>query len=604
MPPVTKETVEAGSSAQSSAPQQSNLQSTTSSGHSRADVVSLEVPVKVHGSRYVSADGQPAQTERFEEQTATMIVFPEGGVLRMTASVNAGQMLVLTNLKSRQDAICRVVKVRNFPSVRYVEVEFTRPQAGYWGVYFTPQGEAGGPGTPATQAAPPATAKVTFLPTQKTAAPSLPQHAPAARPAETKSDSKREVEAAKPPAAAPRVSVARPASTFVSLGTKEEIQPAAASTDEASLHRIARELAPKTLSTEKKEVGSVEPAGPTAHGGRADLTLPEEDLDAALASAKPAADDAGEFGEFFGQQRRFGSLAEQSGPPERHQSWTLVAAAIAALFLVVAGGAWYFHARGASNAGVTGNPAVSAPATSPARQANASATGQPAATSASEASPGVRNTIAASGSAATRREPLVAVPARSTALSEKAASNVAKPQPEVGLQNATIPSQPATAQRTSPTAQTAPSVLTASGLKAHPLSSQRSAGSLDEAPAINATADPSQVVAIPGSSKLDLAPPSPERPVRVGGDVKQPRLISSVMPIYPWAAKAGHVEGDVVVDTRISKNGSVENMKVTDGPMMLRQAALDALRKWRYEPSELDGKPVEVEMLITVRFRL
>ncbi len=79
----------------------------------------------------------------FEEQTTTMIVFPQGGVLRMSASVGAGQMLVLTNLKSKQDAICRVLKVRSFPNMQaYVEVEFTQAQPGYWGVYFAADSSA------------------------------------------------------------------------------------------------------------------------------------------------------------------------------------------------------------------------------------------------------------------------------------------------------------------------------------------------------------------------------------------------------------------------------------------------------------------------------
>ncbi len=74
--------------------------------------------------------------------------------------------------------------------------------------------------------------------------------------------------------------------------------------------------------------------------------------------------------------------------------------------------------------------------------------------------------------------------------------------------------------------------------------------------------------------------------------------------MYPSVAKNAHVQGDVVVDTQIDKNGNVARMKVTSGPMMLRQAALDAVRKWKYEPSTLDGQPVTVEMLVTVKFRL
>jgi len=62
------------------------------------------------------------------------------------------------------------------------------------------------------------------------------------------------------------------------------------------------------------------------------------------------------------------------------------------------------------------------------------------------------------------------------------------------------------------------------------------------------------------------------------------------------------VEGDVVVQASIDKDGNVSSTKVLFGPMMLRQAAIDAMRRWKYEPAQLDGKPVGTQM--TVRIRL
>ena len=114
----------------------------SANGQIHSDAVSLEVPLKVHGSKVTEAvRGVPPRTEPFEEQSSSMIVFPHGGVLRMATQVNVGQMLVLTNLKTRQDAICRVVKVRTYSSSSsYVEVEFTHKQPGYWGVYFESEG--------------------------------------------------------------------------------------------------------------------------------------------------------------------------------------------------------------------------------------------------------------------------------------------------------------------------------------------------------------------------------------------------------------------------------------------------------------------------------
>ncbi len=136
-----KETLEAVYPAAEPAVSQPEAQPSKPAGHLRSDAVSLEIPVKIHGSRVVEvARGVTPRTEPFEEQTSTMIVFPQGGVLRVSMAVSVGQMLILTNLKSRQDAICRVVKVRKQPSGSggYVEIEFTQRQLGYWGVYFRP----------------------------------------------------------------------------------------------------------------------------------------------------------------------------------------------------------------------------------------------------------------------------------------------------------------------------------------------------------------------------------------------------------------------------------------------------------------------------------
>jgi len=151
MAPLTKDTLEIANPSVESADSQSNNQAKPASGHLRSDAISLEVSVRVHGSKVKDAvPGTAPHTEPFEEQTITMIIFPQGAVLKLLTPVNSGQMLVLTNLKSRQDAICRVVKVRpNANLAAYVEVEFTNRQPGYWGVSF-----------PSDGAAPTATAKI------------------------------------------------------------------------------------------------------------------------------------------------------------------------------------------------------------------------------------------------------------------------------------------------------------------------------------------------------------------------------------------------------------------------------------------------------------
>src|SRR5213080_3989753 len=99
-------------------------------------------------------------------------------------------------------------------------------------------------------------------------------------------------------------------------------------------------------------------------------------------------------------------------------------------------------------------------------------------------------------------------------------------------------------------------------------------------------------------------PSAPAAPLPVGGDVKQAKLISSVPPVYPTLAKNQHVSGNVTVDALIDASGRVTTMKVVSGPTLLQQAAMDALKQWKYQPASLDGKPVAMHLTVTVQFRL
>jgi len=85
--------------------------------------------------------------------------------------------------------------------------------------------------------------------------------------------------------------------------------------------------------------------------------------------------------------------------------------------------------------------------------------------------------------------------------------------------------------------------------------------------------------------------------------VKAPRLFSETKPVYPAAARQAGVDGNVVVRIVIDKAGNVVDARAIAGPEILRGAALDAVRQWRYEPSILNGQPVSVQMPVTIPFR-
>ncbi len=69
-------------------------------------------------------------------------------------------------------------------------------------------------------------------------------------------------------------------------------------------------------------------------------------------------------------------------------------------------------------------------------------------------------------------------------------------------------------------------------------------------------------------------------------------------------AKAQHVSGNVTVDALIDANGRVTTMKVVSGPSLLQQAAMDALKQWKYQPAMLDGKAVPMHLSVTIQFHL
>ena len=92
--------------------------------------------------------------------------------------------------------------------------------------------------------------------------------------------------------------------------------------------------------------------------------------------------------------------------------------------------------------------------------------------------------------------------------------------------------------------------------------------------------------------------------IRVSQGVAAGNLINRVEPLYPPIAKSARIQGTVVLQAVISKNGNIEGLRAVSGHPMLVPAAIDAVSRWRYKPYLLNGEPVEVETTITVNFRL
>jgi TonB family protein len=653
MAPLIKDPLDVANSttaapaSQTSAPPK---QTAASGATLRADALSLEVPVKVHGSRVTGvARGAAPQTEPFEEETGTMIVFPHGGVIRMSTTVTASQMLVVTNLKTRQDAICRVVKVRTFSNMQaYVEVEFTHQQPGYWGVHFPSESPA-----KASEPAPaisPAAAPVAIPETPAKSAPvqGVPTPAPFVAPPPPPTVMTPVPPPVVPPPAAPSAPAAlnppapmipAPPSkrepTFISFGTQEKVQPFASTTTVTAAERIAQSspatpartrpepVPPKSISeipdsgaeNDTLPVAPIEsPAAPPSltmselRGDQRGIAVaPPDDASQTIAGTEqtnadvadaPANSSRAVFGSFSGGTALSGSHAfpvdsfdarldssdeaatDQPGA-SRNNGWLMIAACVTVLFATVVGGVLYFR------------PHPAASARNEAANSNSPAVPQPLA---------FQTPVTVPDAGAPEVAPLHNSAAHPVAVVAQA------PAPSLVV-NGSDSSDEGPRIVPKPASNLAPGTIKGA-LQNHPVSTQRSdadqsvqAPSVDAAPA----ADSSNAGALSGIVSSNVAAPAApeiptEGPVKVGGNVKEPRLVSRVMPEYPLVAKQAGIQGDVVVKTTIDQKGNVVNMQVVSGPAMLRGPALSALRRWRYEPSTLNGQPISVQMLVTIKF--
>ena len=98
-------------------------------------------------------------------------------------------------------------------------------------------------------------------------------------------------------------------------------------------------------------------------------------------------------------------------------------------------------------------------------------------------------------------------------------------------------------------------------------------------------------------------PVAPQR-IRVGGNVQQAKLLNQPKPVYPPLAKQARIQGTVRFNAIIGRDGAIANLQIVSGHPLLAPAALEAVRQWKYQPTMLNGEPVEVVTQIDVNFTL
>ena len=255
---------------------------------------------------------------------------------------------------------------------------------------------------------------------------------------------------------------------------------------------------------------------------------------------------------------------------------------IAAILLAVVLGSWFLYREGTSRP--VGKPAASAPGQQAQNSAPPVAAPSAPAASASESSPGNR------GSAKASREKASPEQSQAKAASAKAARETApmvlppsnKPAEPEEVVVRPVPPDPAdVAVHSGPPGLPAPSVAS---------------------PVLPAPPRPAPTVAANLSASPAGAPSAPARPVSKG--VTGGRLLHRVEPTYPPMGRTMQLQGAVQLRATVTPKGTVAKMTVVRGQPVLAQAAMDAVKQWRYEPFSLDGTPVQMDVDIIVYFTI
>jgi TonB family protein len=644
--------------------------------------VALEVPITVNGARPLEGNDK---REPFSESTKTVLVFGNGAVIRLGSTVAPGQLLFVTNERTKKEVVCQVVRAKSAKNRSgYVEVEFTESISGFWGMrfpadraslrYTTPLSDSDSDTdqflrsvldttAPVTQKLDDASSDSSVAPAdvRPKAEPKSEERASSGasflgdiRGAVEKLESNRlqerlaawVSEEKQAPPTEGTLSPAEPAArkALSDFGVKPsqltEVRPVTRKEPTpASVSQL-----PKAPSPSVSPTGDIKSASPTE-----ELKLPTwlepltKDTSASAAGVQPPAMTKSDSGAAElkavaseKESQRFDKSKAVKATPvvgigllgrgpasaaSQHSSKGLVIGIAAGLLIAAGGATWYFNqpagpALTNKSDRASQVPAAAAPPTAEQSPATAPTTGPTTASSQQEqALDGPADT--------TVRVVATPLPAPSKSApnfvpENTSASAASRPAQQPAVVTERIPktsSTPNSAGAASSAVSSADSVESESkklsldnAPPAKPKIKRRNQSASVSAPALSETTTPN--VAPDASLGAGLVPnvaaqpaaPAPAAPV--GGEVKPARLVSQVPPVYPPIAKSQHVAGDVRIDALIDANGRVSSMKAISGPPMLHQAAMDALRQWKYEPATLNGTAVPMHLTVTIQFHL
>src|SRR5579863_1337401 len=566
----------------------------------RSNPVCLEVSVIIRSlPSEVGGSTQP-----FREECRTVIVFDNGGVLRSTSNLSVGQSVILSNSKGR-DVVCRVAGGRNLPSVKgYVEVEFIEAVDDFWGIHQ----EA----APGAAAAPPA---VPHVP-REAAPPPPPPPVPPMTPSATAS-----LEAPAKPASMSSGS----GPSIENVGGRAGMPFPPASRDlKAEPTRLGQEKMSKTASdysssatAKSTSLANWDP--PVSEHLVQKLTIPAKREASSIAPSAPVPTrDFLSKGLMAYEQPHSSSGASSGRVP--------LIVGVAALVLAGVCGVAFFMHRSSPPAPVAKNAVVSQPPTPQPPAANLAP--EPVPAPPEEAAPAAAQTqMQAQPVAADPAQPAGAVaPAPAVVASPVIADSEQESRPEARPdgRNVRRPEKKAVAaKQAEPTTNRLPLIpnmkigspsapsrtLANQGEGTAPMTDIASAATSGAVPPAGLltsngrTSNPPAPPPAPFATAVS-APAAPAvsapAPASAANTMREPKLISSVRPAYPATARESNIQGSVAVSASIDANGKVVGATALSGPMLLRQAAVDSVRQWKYSPGLIDGKPAPSQVTISV----
>jgi TonB family protein len=539
----------------------------------RSNPVCLEVGVTIRSLPGEKDESSPASAKPTREEARTVIVFDNGAVLRIASNFPAGQAVILSNPQGR-DVVCRVVNTRNSPNVKgYIEVEFVEPTTDFWGIH-KPEAQSHVSNSSAAPV------------TQPKAVPQ-PQIVSSPPPPVTPAPARVE-----PAASEPTTPVGR-APSFEDITGVVQASPLPVARVKTPEPRISVSTHPDNSTPHTIEAGR--PYSP------ADTSAPGTELTSLSATWEGTpARKASTSNDVLGKFSHTTSESASNGSPGKTP---LIVGGAAVILIALGAGMFFMHRGNSVTPSLAPVVAVSQPATHvPAAQVSTPTPEPPVA---------VDQSVAEQTPQASALSPAISstspIPKEITATSTPSLQQA--PRRKTDNVAATQSSQSGVKQPDT----SAPRSQIARNLKMSTPTVESRSGKLVDSSIPNLDdATVSRTLAVPGGGLVSTVS-HPNVPPPPGGflgasssgmTASEPKLISSTRPVYPQVAKQSSVEGDVIVAADIDATGKVVGAKATAGPVHLRQAAVDAVRNWKYEPAILNGKPTSAQVSIKIQFRL